>query len=164
MGDMPCRAGIQAGPYYSALPAANDGIVLVLLRKTGQADGTDAGDQSLANYATLAEMLTSGGNAECNTVNYTRKQITSGTTTTWSGGTLRRWDCYFPPQVLLNLGNQAQLQQVQKLVVCYWPNVGSGGDAAILPLAHLDYFHVCDGNSFTLDTPSGYLRMSGSGL
>src|SRR3954447_10497810 len=159
--DLPCRMGIQGGALLGCLPAANDALVLVLRQKTGQANGTQSGDQALQGYATLADMLAGGGNAECNTTNYTRKQITSGTTVTWSGGGLNRFDCYFPAQTLLNLGTAAQAQQVQKLVICYWPNVGSGGDAAILPLAHADYFHVCDGTSFTLDMPQGYLRPSG---
>jgi hypothetical protein len=160
--DQPCRAGVQAGAYYGALPAPNDALVLVLLQKVGDAAATTAGDNALSNYSTLAEMLSNGGNVECNTQNYVRKQITSNVTTTWSGGTLRRWDCYFPSQTILNLGSSAQLQQVQKLVVCYWPSVGSGGDAAILPLAHCDYFHVCDGTSFDLNLPQGYLRLAGA--
>lgn len=159
--DLPCRAGIQGGAYFGGLPGTNDGLVLVLLQKTGQANATQAGDVALQGYATLADMLASGGNAECNAANYTRKQITSGTTVTWSGGTLNRFDCYFPAQTLLNLGSAAQAQQVQKLVICYWPTVGTGGDAAIQPLAHADYYHVCDGTSFTLDMPQGYLRPSG---
>lgn len=156
--DMPCRVGIQAGPLYAGLPAVSDGLVLVLLQKTGQANATSAGDIALTQYVTLADMLANGGNAECNAANYTRKQITSGVTVTWSGGSSSRFDCYFPAQTLLNLGTPTQLQQVQKLVVCYWANVGVGNDAAIWPLAHADYFKVCDGTSFSLDMPQGYLR------
>lgn len=159
--DLPCRMGIQGGALLGCLPAANDALVLVLLQKTGQANGTQAGDVALQGYATLADMLAGGGNAECNTVNYTRKVITTGTTVTWSGGTLNRFDCFFPSQTLDSLGNASQTQQVQKLVVCYWPVNGSGGDAAIQPLAHADYFHVCDGTSFILDMPQGFLRPSG---
>lgn len=155
--DLPCRAGLAAGPYYAGLPAVNDGLILVLLRKQGQANGTEAGDIALQNYASLADMLSSGGNAECNDVNYTRKQITSGPNAVWSS---QRWDCYFPSQTIVNLGGPQTMQQVQKLVICYWPTVGTGGDAAIQPLAHADYFHVCDGTSFVLDMPSGYLRLT----
>lgn len=160
--DLPCRMGIQGGGLLSCLPAANDALVLVLLQKTGQANGTTSGDAALQGYSTLADMLAGGGNAECNAANYSRKQITSGTTVTWTGGTSNRFDCFFPAQTLLNLGTAASGQQVQKLVICYWPVVGSGGDAAVLPLAHADYFHVCDGTSFTLDMPQGFLRLSGT--
>jgi hypothetical protein len=162
--DLPCRTGILGGAYFGGLPAANDGLVLVLLQKLGQANNTQSGDIALQGYLTLYDMLNNGGNVECTAANYTRKQITSGATVVWTGGNSARFDCYFPAQTLLNLGNPQQLQQVQKLVICYWPNVGFGGDAAIQPLAHADYFHACDGTSFALDMPQGYLRPSGAAV
>lgn len=159
--DLPCRMGIQGGALLACLPAASDALVLVLLQKTGQANATQDGDVALQQHATLAAMLAAGGNAECTAANYARKQITAGTTTTWSGGTLNRFDCYFPAQTILNLGDAGATQQVQKLVICYRPNIGYAGDDGILPLAHADYFHVCDGTNFTLDMPQGFLRPSG---
>lgn len=161
MADMPCRVGIKSGGYYADLPANNDALVLMLLRKVGQANATNAGDIALQKHLSFAAMLQSGtGNQECSAVNYQRIQISTGATTVWNDGE-RRWDCYFPSQALTNLGTSTQQQEVQKLVIGYWPTVGTGGDAAILPLAHADYFKVCDGTTFTLDMPSGYLRLGG---
>lgn len=154
MADVTCRGGLGAAGYYAGLPGATDGLVLVLLQLTNlEADAT------LRDYASLSTLL-AGTSNECTAPNYTRKQITSGTSVTYDAGT-NRVDCFFPAQTWTSLGSAVTLQQVQKLVVCYWPIVGTGGDAAIIPLTAHDYFHVCDGTDFQASMPNGFYRDAG---
>lgn len=167
MGDVTCQMGLGAACELGRLPrkaaglAPADQLVLVLLQKVGQALGTTAGDAALRDHASLAAMLAAGtGNLECTTPSYTRVYITSGTTVTYDAVNKRR-DFGWPAQTILGLGaatGTGALQQVQKLIVCYQPVIGSGGDAAIQPLVAHDYFHVCDGNDFQLTQPNGSYR------
>lgn len=150
MADKVCAMGYGEAAYYARLPAASDALVLVLLKKTGIQS-----DSILQNYTNLASMI--AGSPECTAANYSRQQVTTGTTVTWDTVN-RRKDCSFPPKTIATLGDSTTLQQVQKLVVCYWPTVGTGGDSAILPLTFHDYFHVCDGTDFLLSLPSGFYR------
>lgn len=151
MADIVMNQGLGAARYYAGLPAANDALVLVLLRSTSiEADAT------LRDYATLSALL-AGTSDECTAPNYTRKLITSGTTVTYDAAT-NRVDCFFPAQTITSLGSIGTLQQVSKLLVCYWPINGTGGDAAILPLTMHDYVHACDGTDFQLNLPNGFYR------
>lgn len=151
MADIVMNQGLGAARYYAGLPGASDGLVLVLLKSAGI-----EADETLRDYASLSALL-AGTSDECTAPNYVRKQITSGTTVTYTAAS-NRVDCFFPDQTITTLGSIGTAQQVQKLLVCYWPTVGTGGDAAILPLTMHDYPHICDGTDFLLSLPSGFYR------
>ena len=151
MADLVCANGFGKAAYYAGLPGASDGLVLVLLKKAGIES-----NPTLQNYTSLSALL-AASNDECNATNWVRPVITSGTTVTYDP-TNKRVDCFFPAQTITALGTSVAQQEVQKLLVCYWPTVGSGGDAAILPLTCHDYYAVLYGGDFQMAMPSGFYR------
>lgn len=131
----------------AALPATNDGLVLVPLEATGLV--TDA---TMRDYDTLSDLL-AGASNEQTTVG--RKNLASVTVTvndtndrvevdaadvTWTAPT----------------GNA-----VGAVVVCYDPDTTGGTDADLIPLTKHDVTWTPDGNDFTL-TIADFYRASSS--
>lgn len=125
--------------YYASLPAANDGLVLVLFRDTGlQADDT------LRDHTTLAS-ITGAGNTECSVSGYARK-IISGATPTINNVT-NKLTIDFADQVWTT---PASGQTLAKAVVCYDPDITNGSnDAEIIPLTYHSFDKVLDGTTLT---------------
>ncbi|MET8080015.1 hypothetical protein [Streptomyces sp. NPDC005303] len=127
----------------AALPAANDGLVLIAL----EASGLEA-DSVLRDKDTLTDVV-SGTTNEQTTV--TRKALTSVTVTVDDTNDRVAIDAadvtYTSPT-----GNP-----VGAFVICYDPDTTSGTDADLIPLTKHDVTWTPDGNNFTL-TISDFCR------
>lgn len=138
--------------YYAELPAANDALIVVLLKSTGiEADGT------LKDYDDLAALL-AASNDECDFTNYARKTITSVTNTVDDSGD--KFDSDFADQTWTAAGG-ATNNTVAKLLVCYDPDTTSGTDSSLVPLTAHDFSVTTDGTDLTAQAATaGYYRAS----
>lgn len=138
--------------YYSELPAANDALVVILL-KTAEADAT------LKDYSTLSAALTAGGgtaNVEANFTNYARKTISSATITV--DNVNDRLDIDIPDQIWTAAGG-ATNNTLVKLLVCYDDDTTSGTDTNLIPLTSHDFPVTTDGSDLTAQiAATGYYR------
>jgi len=136
--------------YYATLPAANDALIVVLL-KVAQADRT------LEDHATLSALL-AAANTEANFTNYARKTAASVTVT--PDNTNDRMDVDFADIVYTAAGG-ATNNTLVKLVVCYDDDTTSGTDANLIPLTHHDFALTTDGTDLTaVVAASGFYRAS----
>ena len=132
--------------YYATLPAANDALIIVLL-KVAQADDT------LIDHDTLAAIL-AAANTECDFTNYARKTITSVTSTI--DDTADRAYADFADQNYVNAGG-ATNNSIVKAIVSYDPDTTGGTDSSIIPLTHHDYIFTTVGADLPLELhPSGF--------
>ncbi len=121
--------------YYATLPAANDAIIVVLLKSSGL-----VADSTMIDYDDLAAVL-AGASDEADFSNYVRKTGASVTVTvddtndrvdldladiTWSAATTG--------------------QALGKLLVCYDSDTTGGTDSGIIPLTYHDFTATTDGN------------------
>ncbi|MGL4174941.1 MAG: hypothetical protein ACRCSN_02600 [Dermatophilaceae bacterium] len=112
----------------SALPAANDGLVLVLL----QAAGLEA-DDALNNHDNLSVLL-AATNDEATFTGYARRAL--GSVTVVVDDTNNRVDIdAADPASWTNTGAG---QAIAKAVICYDPDTTTGTDADLVPLSHHD--------------------------
>lgn len=121
--------------HYATLPAANDALVVVLL-KVAEADST------LVDYDTLGALL-AGSNTEADFTNYARKTITSATVTVDDAND--RADADIADQTWNSAGGTSNNALV-KMLVCYDSDTTSGTDANIIPLTHHDFVTTTDGS------------------
>lgn len=136
--------------YYSTLPAANDALILVLLKSAGL-----EADDTLNNYDDLGTLL-AASNDECDFTGYSRKVITSATPTV--DDTNNRLDVDFADQVFTNAGG-ATNNTIGKALVCYDPDTTGGTDSSIIPLTYHDFSATTSGVDLTVQVASaGYYR------
>jgi hypothetical protein len=124
--------------YYLGLPAANDALVVVLLKASGL-----PADATLADYTDLATLL-AGAADEADFTNYVRKLITSGVVIT-PDNTNDRVDGDIPDQTWTSAGG-ATNNSLGKLLVCYDPDTTGGTDSSIIPVTYHDLVAPTDGN------------------
>lgn len=138
--------------YYATLPAASDGLVVVLLKSSGlEADAT------LKDYADLASLL-AGTSDEADFTNYTRKTITSVTVTVDNAND--RVDVDVADQTWTSAGGAAN-NSLGKLLVCYDPDTGTGTDSSVIPLTAHDFVATTDGTNLVAQVAtSGFFRAS----
>lgn len=137
----------------AALGAANDALILVLVKATGVE--TDA---ALRDYDTLAACF-AGTTDEADFTGYARRTLASVTVTT--DDTNDRVDVdAADPAAWTNSGGAAQ--NVAKAFICYDGDTTGGTDANIVPLVSLDYALTFDvGVATTLSFgASGFYRAS----
>lgn len=136
--------------YYSTLPAANDALIVVLLKSSGiEADDT------LNNHDTLATIL-AAANDECDFTNYVRKTAASVTPTV--DDTNNRLDVDIADITWTAAGGAAN-NTTAKLLVCYDPDTTGGTDADIIPVSHHDFSATTDGNDLTAQiAAAGFYR------
>jgi len=128
--------------YQLELPAANDGLVVVLL----QADGLED-DANLSAHATLSDLLL--WNSEANFTNYGRLILTTPATVTADAET---------GAVAFELGEQTWTgagglvdNELAAIVICYLPDVALLDDTTMLPLVSLDYDTTTSGTDLTCE-------------
>lgn len=126
--------------YYATLPAANDALIVVLIKSTGL-----EADDTLNNYDDLAALL-AAANDEADFTNYARKAITSVTNTV--DDTNNRLDSDFADQTWTAAGGAAN-NTLGKLLVCYDPDTTAGTDSSIIPLTYHDFSATTDGSDLT---------------
>jgi hypothetical protein len=109
------------------LPAANDGLVAVLLKSSGlEADGT------LQDYDTLAAIL-AAANDEADFTGYARVALTGVAVAV--DDTNNRVDVDFDDPVW----SPTTAPNVGKIVVCYDPDTTTGTDADLIPIGADDF-------------------------
>lgn len=126
--------------YLATLPAANDALVVVLVKSTGL-----EADDTLNNYADLATLL-AASNDEADFTNYARKTITSVTNTVDNTG--NKLDSDFADQTWTAAGGTTN-NTLGKLLVCYDPDTTTGTDSTVVPLAYFDFVATTDGTDLT---------------
>jgi hypothetical protein len=126
--------------YYATLPAANDALIVVLIKATGL-----EADDTLNNYDDLAALL-AAANDEADFTNYARKTITSVTNTV--DDTNNRLDSDFADQTWTAAGG-ASNNTLGKLLVCYDPDTTAGTDSTVIPLTYHDFSATTDGSDLT---------------
>jgi hypothetical protein len=129
--------------YYLSLPAANDGLVVVLLKAAGL-----VADATLLDYDTLAAVL-AGASDEADFTSYARKVLTSGVTITEDDPN-DRVDGDVPDQVWDPAGGAAN-NSLGKLLVCYDPDTTGGTDSSLIPLTCHDFVTTTDGTKLTAE-------------
>lgn len=134
--------------YYCTLPAANDALIVVLLKAAES-------DSLLLDYDTLAAVL-AGANTEANFTNYARKSVTSVTPTVDDSND--RLDVDFADQTWSSAGG-ALNNTLVKMLVCYDPDTTGGTDSDIIPLTHHDFAETTNGSDLIAQiAASGFYR------
>lgn len=127
--------------YYATLPAANDALIVVLLK----AAGLEA-DDVLNNYDDLAALL-AATNDEADFTNYSRKTLASVAVNI--DDTNNRTDTDAADVVYLAAGG-ATNNSVGKAIICYDPDTTGGTDSSIIPLTYHDCVFTTDGTDQTV--------------
>lgn len=122
---------------YADLSAANDALILVLLK----ASGLEV-DDTLNNYDDLAAIL-AAANDEADFTNYARKSLTSDTVTL--DDTNNRVDYDIADQTWTSAGG-ASNNSLGKLLICYDPDTTAGTDSTVVPIAAYDFVVTTDGS------------------
>jgi hypothetical protein len=122
--------------YYAELPAANDALIVVLLKSTGL-----EADDTLNNYDDLAALL-AAANDEADFTNYSRKTLASVTVTV--DDTNNRCDLDAADFTYTSAGG-ATNNTVGKLLICYDPDTTTGTDSTVVPVAYYDCSFTTDG-------------------
>lgn len=152
MGDVVANIAKGRVVHYSTLPAANDALILLLLKAGGlEADGT------LVDYDTVAALL-AAANDEADFTNYGRKTITSVTVTV--DDVNDRVDVDFADQTYSSAGGGTN-NTLGKAVVAYDPDTTGGSDSDLIPLTYHDFSATTDGNDLVAVVDSaGFYRAS----
>jgi len=128
--------------YYLGLPAANDALVVVLLKAAGL-----VADATLADYDDLAALL-AGASDEADFTSYARKTITSATITPDDPND--RVDGDIADQVWDPAGGAAN-NSLGKLLVCYDPDTTGGTDSTLIPVTYHNFVTTTDGTKLTAE-------------
>ena len=136
--------------YYAELPAANDALVLVLLKSGGLES-----DATLRHHATLATLL-AGSSDEADFTDYQRKTVAAVSVTVDDTNDRLLLDM---DDVVWPLAGGATNNALAKLLVCYQPAVAVADDSLIVPLAAYDFVATTDGTDLTWQVAdSGFYR------
>jgi hypothetical protein len=134
--------------YYAGLPAANDALIVVLLKSAGlEADGT------LRDYDDLAALL-AAANDEADFTNYSRKTLASVAVTTDDTNNRNDADA---ADFTYSAAGGASNNTVGKALICYDPDTTGGNDSTVIPLT----FHDC---SFTTDGTDQQVTIAAAGF
>lgn len=138
--------------YYCELPAANDALVVGLVKSAGvEADNT------VKDYDSIGALF-AAANDECDATDYARKSITSVTVTV--DDTNDRLDVDFADQTWVGLGG-ATNNTISDLFVGYDPDTTAGTDSDIVFLSWHDFSLTTDDSDVTAQVASaGFARAS----
>jgi hypothetical protein len=137
--------------YYLGLPAANDGLVILLLKSAGLVS-----DDVLDDYVDIATLL-AGTSDEADFTGYSRKTLTSGITIT-QDNTNNRVDADIADLTWTAAGGPLN-NALSKLIVAYDNDISAGTDSNLLPVAHFDFVTTTDGTDLLAEiNAAGLLR------
>lgn len=137
--------------YYASLPAANDALVVVLLKATGLQT-----DDALNNHDDLAALL--AANTECDFTNYTRKTLASVSATVDDTANEVHLDA---SDLTYASAGGATNNSVGKLVIAYDPDTTGGTDASVVPISYHDCTFTTDGTDVTVQLdPAGFATVT----
>lgn len=128
--------------YYGSLPAASDGLVVLLLKSTGL-----VADATMVDYADVSTLL-AGASDESTSTNYVRKVVTASVTVTVDN-TNDRVDIDMPDLTWTALGSSGSPEGIGKLIVAYDPDTTTGTDSTLVPMTYHDCAFTADGTDFT---------------
>jgi hypothetical protein len=138
-----CKGEVKS---LAALPAANDALIVVLLKLTGlQADLT------LADYTDLAALL-AASNDECDFTNYTRKTLTGVTNTVDNANNWLDTDAV---DFTYAAAGGATNNSIGKALICYDGDTTAGTDANIRPMTAHAFTATTDGNDLVVTIATG---------
>lgn len=136
---------------YLGLPAANDALIVVLLKSAGL-----PAEATLRDYATLADLL-AGSADEADFTGYARKTVTASITIT-QDNVNERVDGDIPDQEW-NPAGGAVNNTLGKLLICYDPDTTVSGDNTVIPLTYHNFAATTDGNPLLARiSTSGFVR------
>jgi hypothetical protein len=136
--------------HYASLPAANDALILVLLKSAGVES-----QATLQDYDTLQALL-AATNDECDFTNYTRKTLS--VTQNAVDDTNNWWNIDVADVVYTSAGG-ATNNTGAMAVVCYDPDTTAGTDADLVPMGIFDASFTTNGNNLNVNiNASGLLR------
>lgn len=124
---------------YLGLPAANDAVIVVLLKSAGL-----PAEATLRDFTTLAALLASSAD-EADFTGYARKTLTSGITIT-QDDTNERVDGDLPDQEWDPAGG-ATNNTLGKILFCYDPDTTVADDSTVIPLTYHNFNATTDGNA-----------------
>lgn len=137
--------------YYQTLPAADDALLIVLLKQAGL-----QADDALRDNASLAAVL-AGGSSEATFTAYARKVVTVSVTISVDNTTNQALLDF--PDVVWSPAGGASNDTLGKLLICYRPATTSA-DSAVIPLTGHDFVVTTDGSDLTAQLPAGgYCRV-----
>lgn len=138
--------------YYSELPAANDALIIALLKSASiEADAT------MKDHDTLSALL-AGTSDEADFTNYVRKTAASVTPTV--DDTNDRLDIDMADITWTSAGGGTN-NTLGKLVICYDPDTTGGTDADLVPLTAHDFVVTTDGSDLIAQVnAAGWFRAS----
>ena len=136
MADIVFNQALGRLAHYASLPAANDGLVLVLLEAAGLVS-----DATMRDYDTLDAILAGASNEQ---TDMGRKALASVTVTVDDANDRVAIDAADVTWTATS-GNT-----VGAAIVCYDPDIGAGTDADLVPLTKHDCVMTPDGTDFTL--------------
>lgn len=132
--------------YYTELPAANDALLVVLIKATGL-----EADDTLNNYDDLAALL-AAANDECDFTNYTRKTLASVTNTV---DDTNNWMDTDAADFTYTAAGGAANNGIGKALIVYDPDTTTGTDSTIIPLTYHDFTATTDGNDLVVTIQTG---------
>lgn len=137
--------------YYASLPAANDALIVILLKSSGLVS-----DATMIDYDDVAAIL-AGASDEADFANYARKIVTASITVTVDD-TNDRVDIDFPD---LTWAAATTGQALGKLIVAYDPDTTGGTDSSLVPMSYHDFVTTTDGNDLVgVVAAAGFERAS----
>lgn len=152
MADFVFNIALGRVAYYSTLPAANDALIVVLLKSTGI-----VADATLRDYDDLSALL-AGATDECDFTSYVRKTAASVTVTV--DDSAERVDTDFA-DITWTAAGGATNNTIAKLIVCYDNDTTGGTDSNIIPLTAHDFSVTTDGSDLVAQVAAaGFFRAS----
>jgi hypothetical protein len=130
----------------AGLPAANDALIVVLLKATGL-----EADDTLNNYDDLAALL-AAANDECDFTNYTRKTLASVSNTV---DDTNNWLDTDAADFTYTAAGGATNNGIGKALICYDPDTTTGTDSSIRPMTYHDFVATTDGNDLVVTIQTG---------
>lgn len=135
-GDGVFNVSLGLWRYYLGLPAANDALVVVLLKSAGL-----PAEATLRDFDTLADLL-AGSADEADFTGYVRKFVTTGITVTVDDVNERvdgdmvdvEWDA----------AARSVNNTLGKMLVCYDPDTTGGTDSSIIPVTYHNFSTTTD--------------------
>lgn len=151
VGDGVFNVSLGVWRQYLSLPAANDALVIVLLKASGL-----PAEATLRDFDTLADLLASSAD-EADFTGYTRQFVTVGITVTVDDVN-ERVDGDMP-DVEWAAATRSVNNTLSKLLVCYDPDTTSGTDSTIVPVTYHNFNATTDNNALLARiSAAGFVR------
>jgi len=129
--------------YYASLPAANDALIMILL-KTGDTDA------NLRDFDDVAAMI-AGPAVEADFTGYTRKTLTNVVVTVDDANDRVEIQC---DPVVYNPAGGATNNTLARICIAYDPDTTTGTDSTLVPISYHDFTPTTDGTQLTISPPA----------